>query len=651
MKSLTSLWSCTANEMAVRCCTSATHDIKTVVDRTEHEGLSFLAISLAGFGKAFESWLDLGLVTPSDVPSFKTAGGRRTGLPAFLQGFLGRVFDPCSGVLLNDPDIETIYAIRQLTLSFSKIALPETSSNGRSRQVVTPARERQAMSQFVQCEQEVRFSDSILDPSYKEDFRRMSGLLFGELFDSMEVILSSSKLVPKHGPGSTADRLTSNGKWNQQTWTVRLEQVFPAQDYLVPNHSFRFDSSADVSYGMSAAFWAKTQSVSEVDFLEPGAEMPVRVITVPKTLKTPRIIAIEPTCMQYMQQAVLGLILDRLKEDDFLSSVIGISDQDPNRSMAREGSLTGDLATLDLSEASDRVSNQHVLDLFAGHPLLSEAVQATRSTNADVPGHGVMPLAKFASMGSALCFPVEAMVFLTVIFLGIERELSAPLSCVADLHPFRKQVRVFGDDLIVPRDYVLSVVDELMAFGHKVNISKSFWTGRYRESCGREYYDGHDVSIVKVRRVLPTRRQDAAGVIASVALRNQFYWAGLWQSAAWMDDFIRNVLRHFPNVAPSSPVLGRESALGYEFQKLDPYTHSPLVKGYYVHAEPPRDHLEGSGALLKCLLRLGQPLRSLYDFSEDASPQFDVASVDGEHLERSGRPEHVNIKLGRRSPF
>jgi hypothetical protein len=43
MKSLTSLWSCVASEMATRCCTSATRDIKTVVCRVEHEGLSFFS--------------------------------------------------------------------------------------------------------------------------------------------------------------------------------------------------------------------------------------------------------------------------------------------------------------------------------------------------------------------------------------------------------------------------------------------------------------------------------------------------------------------------------------------------------------------------------------------------------------------------------
>jgi hypothetical protein len=644
MKSLTSLWSITANELAVRCCTSATRDITTVVSRTEHEGLPFLAITLADFGKAIQKWLDQGLVVPSDVPSFKR--NRLTGLPAFLQGFLGRVFDPCSGALLDDPDIEAIYALRQLTLMFSKIALPRTAERS-SNQVVTPGRERRAMSEFIQCEQEVRVSDSLLDPQFLEDFQRMSDVLYGDVFRWMDKRLSIGNIVPKHGPGAVADKLSSNAKYSQRTWTTRLQNVFRSEDYLVPSPNFQLDSWQPRCYGESATAHCYSGSVDHVELLEPGAEIPVRVITVPKTLKTPRIIAIEPAHMQYMQQALLRVILDGLKRDDFLSTVIGSDDQTPNRVMAQLGSLSGELATLDLSEASDRVSNQHVLALFAGHPLLLEAVQATRSRKADVPGHGVQRLAKFASMGSALCFPVEAMVFLTIIFLGIEREHSAPLSSGTAVNRFRKQVRVFGDDLIVPRDYVLSVVNELSTFGYKVNVGKSYWTGRFRESCGREYYHGHDISIVKVREVLPTRRQDATGVISAVSLRNQFYWSGLWKSAGWMDTYIEKIVKFFPNVAPSSPVLGRETALGYSFQKLDPYMHSPLVKGYYVYAEPPPDPLEGAGALLKCLLRLESKSSSNSKFL----PQFDVASVDGEHLERSGRPEHVNIKLGWRSPF
>jgi len=405
----------------------------------------------------------------------------------------------------------------------------------------------------------------------------------------------------------------------------------PAEEYLIPSPFYKEELNENL--------------------IEPGSEKPVRVITVPKTLKSPRIIAIEPTAMQYAQQALLRSILDAVKEDSYLSRVIGFDDQEPNRFMAQLGSLTGTLATLDLSEASDRVSNQHVRALIEDFPALLEAVDGCRSRKADVPGYGVLRLAKFASMGSALCFPFEAMVFLTLIFLGIERELSAPLSPRV-IKSFEEQVRVFGDDIIVPRDYVLSVVDELHTFGYVVNISKSFWTGRFRESCGREYYDGFDVSIVKVRDVLATRRQDAKGVISLVSLRNQLYWAGLWETVRKLDRYIQKVLIHFPVVLPTSPLLGRESVLGFQFQKLDPYYHSPLTKGYRVVAKPPRDPLEGSGALLKCLLRDHKESFALAKTKADACDiVVDVASVNAEHLERSGRPEHVSIKLGWGSPF
>lgn len=631
MKSLISLWSCTANEMAVRCCTSATRDIKTVVRRSEHEGLSFLAISLADFGKATQKWLDQGFVVPSDVPSFKT--NRRTGLPAFLQGFLGRVFDLYSGVLLDEPDIEAIFAIRQLTLMFSKIALPSDPRQGTASRVVSPARERRAMSEYIQCENEVKVSDSLLDPQYITDFKRIADMLFSETFSKVDRDVYWGRLKGKHGPGAVAEKLSSNGKWNLQSWPARLQRVLPAEEFLIPNLHFR------------------EEMVKELDLVEPGAEQPVRVIAVPKTLKTPRIIAIEPAAMQFAQQSILAALRSALKEDGFLSRAIGLDDQIPNQEMARHGSLSGDLATLDLSEASDRVSNQHVRALLEDYPHLHEAVQASRSRKADVPGHGVIRVAKFASMGSALTFPFEAMVFLTLCLLGIERELSTTLTR-SDLSDLDGKVRVFGDDIIVPRDSVLSVVDELSTFGYKVNISKSFWTGRFRESCGKEYYDGHDVSIVKVRTVLPTQRQDANGVISAVAFRNLAYWQGLWATARWMDNYLEGLLKVFPNVAPSSPLLGRESALGYQFQRLHPNYHSPLTKGYYVVAKPPQDHLEGAGALLKCLNMKSPALENKFlEHKATVSHMVIAESGNDEHLERSGRPKHVNIKLGWKSPF
>jgi len=601
MKSLLRLWKELANESASRCCTSATHDIKTVMARTEHEGISFLTICLPEYGKAFEKCLDQKQVCPHHFPGFRK--NRRSGgpLPLLLGGYLGRVFDTHSGSLLDDPCIDSILAIRQLTLMFGKISLKCTS-----------ARQRNAMRGYIKCEQDVKEFDKTVSPQFLERFKSMSDMLYSKVFSEVDHKIYNLELSPKHGPGVTADRLLGNQKWNQRTWPARLEEILPSGEFLLPN-------------------WRFYDQLHEIDILEPGSEIPVKVVSVPKTLKTPRIIGIEPTAMQYAQQAILPEILHGLGQDNNLCHMLGFKDQEPNQLMALDGSKNGTLATLDLSEASDRVSNKLIRTMCQNWPHLDKAVQACRSEKARVPGHGVIHLAKFASMGSALCFPFEAMVFLTIVLIGVEDARNAPLS-LREINTLKDKVRIYGDDIIVPVDYVESVVRFLNAFGARVNGGKSFWNGSFRESCGREYYAGSDVSIVRVRHLLPTRRSDATGVISMVSLRNQLYYAGYWKTCQWLDDYIRSVIRYFPVVLSTSPVLGRHSFLGYEAQGLDKNLHSPFVKGYVVSARIPKNSLEGPGALLKFLLKRGG-----------------MPSVDEEHLERSGRPVAVNIKLRKAS--
>ena len=599
MKSLIALWKRIAEDSAIRCRTSTTMDLKTVQVRSKHEGLSFLTISLPSFGKDFQKSLDQGIVDRNMFQGFSW----HAGLPRFLGGFLDLVFDRSSGVLLDDPDIDAILAVRQLTLLYSKILIP-----------CSDARDRDAMSTYIECDKEVAEHDNRMESSDLEDFVRISSLLFRDLFLDVERKIHGLELVPKHGPGATADKYRGNGKYRNRTWTDRLERYFPSGDYLFPNARYVHETA--------------------VDHLEPDAEMPVKVITVPKTQKTPRIIAIEPTCMQYAQQAVNEAIVSFVDNDDNLIDLIGTGDQTPNQRMAQVGSLNGTLATLDLSEASDRVSNQLVKLMLDRHPQLQGAVDACRSRKADVPGHGVIPLSKFASMGSALCFPIEAMVFLTICFIGIERELSTRFTKKRDLYRFLGQVRVYGDDIIVPTDTVHSVVHALEAFGARVGMAKSFWIGKFRESCGKEYYDGYDVSIVKARRVFPSTRKHASEVISVVELRNQLYKAGYWGTTKWLDDFIVRKIKYFPYVEESSSVLGRYSFLGYETQRECEHLHRPLVKGYVVSSRLPVDRLDGQDAMLKCFLKRGiQP------------------NADEKHLERAGRPRRVDIKPRWATPY
>jgi len=573
-------------------------DIKTVQVRSKYEGLSFLTITLPSFGKDFQKSLDQGIVDRNMFQGFSW----HAGLPRFLGGFLDLIFDRSSGVLLDEPDIDAILAVRQLTLIFGKVLLP-----------CSDAREQESMDDYVQCDREVAANDRLMEDTDYSEFRRMSQLLFWDLFVEIDREINDLNLKPKHGPGATADKLRGNGKYRLNVWTERLEEYFPAMDYLLPNARYAHEDA--------------------VHYLEPGKEMPVKVISVPKTQKTPRIIAIEPTCMQYAQQAILEAFNSGISKS-YLRNLIGTESQEPNQLLAQQGSLDGSLATLDLSEASDRVSNQLVRNLLAGNPLLQGAVESCRSRKADVPGHGVIRLSKFASMGSALTFPIEAMVFLTICFLGIEKELNTRFTSRRDILPYVGKVRVYGDDIIVPNKHVHSVVHALEHFGARVGMSKSFWIGKFRESCGKEFYDGYDVSIVKVRREFPSTRKHAPEVISLVSLRNQLYKAGYWQTVKWLDSLILEMLKHFPYVLESSSVLGRTSFLGYDNQRECVHLHAPLVKGYVVASRLPSDPLDGPSALLKCLLKRG-----------------DMPVADSKHLERAGRPRRVDIKPRWASPF
>ncbi len=603
MKSHEILMNMVLADASIRCCTSTTRDSKTISRRIEDEGLSFLTITLPAFAKDFERGLERG-----KVDSTLFAGYAKNGrLPKLFRGFVSLVFDSKTGVLLDDPSIDAIHSVRQVCYLFSKLELP-----------CTPVREGAAFLDYIKCEQSVRDTAANMEPGLKAEFQHVSGLLFDRMFSKLDRKVYHGEVIPKHGPGATADRIRGNAKYSCKTWTERLEEVFPAMDYLYssPRHYFN-----DVEDGVGP------------DWLDPGAEIPVRVVSVPKTLKTPRIIAIEPVHMQYVQQGIMELIVAAIQDNDnILHHFIGFDDQLPNRAMACQGSKDGSLATLDLSEASDRVSTLHVELLLGNYHWLASGVMACRSTKAEVPGWGVQTLSKFASMGSALTFPMEAMVFLTAVFMGIRRELNTQISEEL-ISEFIGKVRVYGDDIIVPVEYVRSVIDVLEALGLQVNVNKSFWTGRFRESCGGDYYAGHDVTVVKARRELPSLPKHVQEVISVVSLRNQMYLSGLWITADFLDELIREIIP-FPNVQETSPCLGRLSYLGYESQRECPTLQRSLVRGAVVVDRTPESNLGGKDALLKCLLKRG-----------------DEPFADSKHLARAGRPECVDIKLRWVTPY
>ena len=591
MKSLTAFSQVLLDDLGKWCGVSTLRDSKTVAERVDHEGDSFLTITLPAFGKDFERSLELGRLDDDLFLGFAKTGG----LPRFLGGFLRLVFDPGTGSLLQEPSITAIRCVRQFCHAFAKIEI-ECSDE----------RKASAVIRYLECEQELHQVQERLQ-DLTPDFARTAWELFSDVFTYVEHELYEGTLVPKHGPGSTADSLTGNGKYEQAQWPLRLEPYMPAGEYVLPN-------------------WRHWQDLDDMEFLEPGDERPVKVTLVPKTLKTPRVIAMEPTCMQYAQQAIMKPLVESLERHDSLKWLIGFTDQLPNQELAREGSLHGNLATLDLSEASDRVSNQLVLALLSRTPFLSGAVQGCRSTKADVPDHGVVPIIKFASMGSALCFPIEAMVFLTII-AEVWAESQGRRFTREDRKVLKGLVRVYGDDLIVPVEIAQSLSDRLEAYGLKVNRSKSFWNGKFRESCGGDFFAGEWVTPIRVRAVFPETRRQTDAVVSTVSLRNQLFELGLVGSVEFLDRILERVLPVYPELPRGHSALGRWVWGPVQATHMHPHLHTPFVKAYVVDAPLPSSPLGDVPALMKFFIE-----RSF----EPLSPKA---------FSHAGRPEAVHTKL------
>jgi len=227
----------------------------------------------------------------------------------------------------------------------------------------------------------------------------------------------------------------------------------------------------------SAVEWSPDDFIGRCLTVVPGN----RVTTVPKNAKTDRVIAIEPDLNMFVQKGIGGLLREKLKRVG-----VDLDDQTPNQVMAKHGSLYGDYATLDLSSASDTVAMKLVEVLLP--PDWCEAIKLCRSPRGVLPDGRVITYQKVSSMGNGFTFELESLIFWAL--------------CKSVLSLFsmdRSRLVVYGDDIIIPSSMYHTVVWMLEYSGFTVNLKKSFSTGPFRESCGKHYFKGVDVTPFYVK--------------------------------------------------------------------------------------------------------------------------------------------------------
>lgn len=209
------------------------------------------------------------------------------------------------------------------------------------------------------------------------------------------------------------------------------------------------------------------------------------MFTVPKTTIIDRVAAKEPDLNMFAQKGVGDTIRRRLKVKG-----IDLNDQSINGELARIGSIDGSLATLDLSSASDSVSTRLVFELLPYDWFA--LMDSIRSQKTEIDGE-IHENHMFSSMGNGFTFELESL-----LFWAIAR-------ATAYLTGTRGRISVYGDDIIVPSSLATRVGIVLSHLGFKLNSSKSFWDGPFRESCGKHWYAGVDVTPFYIRQPIATQ--------------------------------------------------------------------------------------------------------------------------------------------------
>lgn len=207
-----------------------------------------------------------------------------------------------------------------------------------------------------------------------------------------------------------------------------------------------------------------------------------RIAFVPKDAKTDRTIAIEPSINSFFQKGQAYIIRKAL-----LKWGLDLRDQTKNQRLAYLGSKFGQLATIDLSAASDTISIGIVERLLPSEWVTFLGL--TRSEQYSINGTDFRRFHKWSSMGNGYTFDLETLVFASLV--------------KATLHflDINNQWSVYGDDIIIDvraYDLLAEVFDYC---GFSVNQRKSFKDGPFRESCGEDFFEGHRVRPFYIKDV------------------------------------------------------------------------------------------------------------------------------------------------------
>lgn len=544
-------------------------DFKRLLSSVEKGGVRVFLEHLPAMGKHLDICLSQGQLTKSNV-AFMAPFRRRGVIPRLFKGLFLSVFDE-SGVLRIEPDIRAIEYLRMLLGAAKKFRMSCSNQSTWS-----------TVDGFYKIDQGVRLPSLSWDDdgfeaslaahlSLGDDDQLAFPLLHrtcdaGEpcsivVPDSIAAIQSVADIVSaqlgrfdpsewksRHGPGVVSDLKQGMNKYSFPFWPDKLERVFPFADMAFHSYSE----------------WADyVHHQSEADAFLQRHEPPSRLAAVPKVLSKPRLIASEPTSHQWCQQLVADFLMSSVGKTS-IGSCISFRDQSANGDLALKASSSGSHATIDLSDASDRISCWVIERILRRNSSLLDAVQSVRTrwirNEIDRKSPKLYKLRKFTTMGSTVTFPMQTILF-SCIAVGATLVKRGLAPTIRNIRRTALEVQVFGDDIIVPLDSADETLAALAYLGLKVNPSKTFLTGKFRESCGVDAYDGHIVSKISVLAMPVVSKPES--ISSTVDTHNNFYIRGYYEVAEYLRRTVTSLKRfNFFDVPVGSGAVGWFSLAG-----------------------------------------------------------------------------------------
>jgi len=301
--------------------------------------------------------------------------------------------------------------------------------------------------------------------------------LYPQVFDEARRLVSSvisrcnwTEAIPCHGPGAVFPRRSASTKGDFAVYTP-LTRFYP---YDVHFNAIHESGWSDL-----------TSTAVEHDLIS------CKMVAVPKDSRGPRLICVHPSEAVWIQQGQRHVLENAIEHHRLTSGRINFRDQTVNGRLALQASRDRGFVTIDLKEASDRISSVLVQYLFG---YAYQFLNSSRASTCRLLDGSVVGLSMYAPMGNATTFPVESLCFWSLVRAGI----------LCRHGQYCDDVYVFGDDIVVPTKYYEGAIYGLVSAGMIPNFGKTFRKGLFRESCGVDAFNGIDVTPLrcKVRHVV-----------------------------------------------------------------------------------------------------------------------------------------------------